>query len=212
MIRFELLAQAADRAGFTKDPDAVHALRQIAVTKLVNKTLGPAASPETITKADVEREYAARQAAEFTLPEAAQVRHVRVSDAAQADRLAAQAKALALADDRGFATLAASASEDAATRATGGDLGFIDKNSRLPRAIVEAALSLKTPGEVAGPIQTDSGFEVLRLVTRRAAAVSPFSSVEEPIRQRLYRERRAHALDDFIARLRAETPVEVVGK
>src|SRR5262249_8133282 len=73
LVRFELLAQAADRAGFTKDPDAVHALRQIAVTKLVNKALGEAASPDSITKADIEREYAARQASEFTSPAAARV-------------------------------------------------------------------------------------------------------------------------------------------
>jgi len=86
-----------------------------------------------ITQVDVEREYLARQASEFTLPEAAEVRHIRVSDAKLADRLAAQARALALADDRGFASLALSSSEDTTTRAAGGELGFVDKSSRLPR-------------------------------------------------------------------------------
>ena len=151
LVRFELLAQAADRAGLTKDPDAVHALQQIAVTKLVNQTLGAVASPETITKRDIEREYAARQAEDFTLPPAAQVRHIRVSDAKLAAQLATRAKALAPADDRGFAILASTQSEDLTTRASGGDLGFIDKSSHLSPALIEAALSLKTPGEVAGP-------------------------------------------------------------
>ena len=210
LVRFELLVQAADRAGFTKDPDAIHALRQIAVTKLVNKTLGAAGSPEAVTQADVEREYAARQASEFTLPEAVQARHLLVSDAKQAEQLAARARALAPTDDRGFADLASRTSRDAASRSTGGDLGFIDKNSRLPGVIVEAALSLKAPGDVAGPILTDSGYEILRLVGRRAGAVSPLSSVQEPIRQRLYRERRAQALEDFIARLRSETPIDAI--
>jgi peptidylprolyl isomerase len=76
--------------------------------------------------------------------------------------------------------------------------------------MVDAALSLKAPGDVTGPIATDSGYEILRLVSRRAAAVSPLSSVAEPIRQRLYRERRAKALDDYIARLRSQVPVEIV--
>jgi hypothetical protein len=49
LVRFELLTQAADKAGLTKDPDAIHALQQIAVTKLVNQTLGAVASPESIT-------------------------------------------------------------------------------------------------------------------------------------------------------------------
>ena len=210
LVRFELLVQAAERAGLTKDPDAIHALQQIAVTKLVNKTLGAAGSPESISQADVEREYAARQASDYTLPEAVQVRHIVVSDAQLAARVVAQAKALAPADDSGFAALAAQRSEDAATRAAGGELGFIDKNSRLPSVLVEAALGLKVPGEVAGPIDTGSGYEILRLVSRRAGAVSPFSSVQEPIRQRLYQERRAKALESFIAQLRRETPVEVV--
>ena len=210
LVRFELLAQAADRAGLTKDPDAVHALQQIAVTKLVNQTLGAAAAPESITPADVERDYLAHQASDYTLPPAAQISHLIVADEKLAARLTAQAKALEPADDRGFAKLASAHSEDAGTRATGGDLGFVDKNSRLPPALVTAALSLKAPGEIAGPIRTDAGFEILRLVTLRAAAVSPLSSVEQPIRQRLYRERRAKALDDFVTRLRNETTVAVV--
>jgi parvulin-like peptidyl-prolyl isomerase len=210
LIRFELLAQAAERAGLTKDPDAIHALQQIAVTKLVNQTLGAVAAPETLTQADLEREYYARQASDFTLPPAAEVRHIHISDQKQAERVATQAKALAPEDDRGFAALVARTSEDSATRSSGGDLGFVDQGSHLSPGLVSAALSMKAPGEVLGPLPLDSGYEILRLVSLRAAAVSPFSSVEEPIRQRLYRERRAKALEDFIARLRQETSVEVV--
>lgn len=210
LVRFELLVQAAERAGLTRDPDAIHALQQIAVTKLVNRTLGEVGSPESITQADVEREYAARQASEFTLPEAAQVRHVLVSDETLANQVAAQAKAIAGADDQAFAALASSHSEDARSRSTGGDLGFIDKNSRLPKAIVEAALSLKNPGDVAGPIRTDSGYEILRLVSRRAGVVSPLSAAQGQIRQRLYQERREKALEGFIANLRTETPVDLI--
>lgn len=210
LVRFELLAQAADRAGFTKDPDAVHAMRQIAVTKLVNQTLGEAGAPESITQADIERDYLAHQASEYTLPQAARVRHLRVSDAHTAESIAARARTLAADDDSGFVALVSKNSEDTATRDSGGDLGFVDERSRLPPAIVQAATSLKTPGEVTGPFPSDGGYEIVRLVSLRGAIVSPLSSVRESIRQRLYRERRSKALDSFIARLRAETPVDVV--
>jgi parvulin-like peptidyl-prolyl isomerase len=210
LIRFELLAQAAERAGLMQDPDAIHAQQQIAVTKLVNQTLGAAASPEAVTEADVEHEYLARQATDFTLPPAAHVRHIRVSERAAAARISAQARRLTPTDDAGFAALAEKTTEDATTRATGGDLGFVDKNSRLEPALVHAVLALTQPGEMAGPIETGAGFEIVRLVSSRAAAVSPLSSVAESIRQRLYRERRAKALEDFIAKLRTETPVEIV--
>jgi parvulin-like peptidyl-prolyl isomerase len=210
LVRFELLAQAAERTGLTRDPDAVYAQRQIAVSKLVNQALGSAASPEAVTPADVEREYAAHLADEFTLPPAAHVRHVRVADAKLAARLAERARALAANDDEAFAALVAKHAEDDAARATGGDLGFVDENSRLPPALVQAALQLKTPGEVAGPLALGDGYAVLRLVSRRAPAVSPRSSVEEVIRQRLYRERRAKSLDAYIEKLRSETKVELV--
>jgi len=210
LVRFELLAQAADRAGFTKDPDAIQALRQIAVTKLVNQELGAAASTESMSQADLLREYGARQASEYTVPEAVQVRGIRVSDAERAERVVAEARTFEPSDDRAFATLATTTTEDVSARPSGGDLGFVDKNSKLDPAIVEAALRLRAPGELAGPIRTADGYAILRLVSRRAAAVSPFSSVEEPLRQRLYRERRAKALDDLLARLRSETRVEIV--
>ena len=199
----------AERAGLTRDPDAIHALQQIAVTKLVNQTLGALGSPDAISQAEVEREYTARQASDFTLPPAAQVYHLRVADERLAERLAVQARALAATDRAGFAALVASHSEDVATRATGGDLGFVDRSSRLAPAVVAAALAMRAPGEVAGPLATDAGYEILRLGALRAAAVSPLSSVAESIRQRLYRERRAKALDDLVARLRRETPVEL---
>lgn len=211
LVRFELLAQAAERNGLTRDPDALYAQRQIAVTKLVNQTLGAAASPETISAADVEREYSAKKEREFTLHPAVRVRHVRVPDAKLAANIVARARALAPEDDAGFVALVMQHTQDDATRASGGDLGFVDRSSRLPAVLVEAALQLKTPGEVAGPLELMGGYAVVRLVSRRAGAVSPLAAVEETIRQRLYRERRATSLDAYIEKLRSETKVELVG-
>jgi len=210
LVRFELLARAAEQAGLMRDPDAIHAQRQIAVTKLVNQALGGVATPDAVPREDVEREYRARRSSEFTLPPAAHVRHVRVADAKRAAQIVERARALSPDDDAGFVALVAANGEDDATRAAGGDLGFVDRTSRLPPAIVEAALSLAEPGAVAGPLPIGSGYEVLRLVSRRAAAVSPQSAVEETIRQRLYRERRAQLLDELVKKLRNETKVELV--
>jgi peptidylprolyl isomerase len=211
LVRFELLSQAAARAGLDRDPDAIHAQQQIAVTKLVNHELAARASPDSISDADLQREYAARQATEFTVPGAAQIRHIVVSSPALAAAVVKKASVLAPSDDAGFVKLAAEYSEDPLTSKTGGDLGFIDKNSRLEPAVLAAALALKTPGEVAGPIASGQKYEILRLVQLRSAAVSPLSTVSEALRQRLYRDRRAQALDAFVAKLRGDTPVELAG-
>jgi parvulin-like peptidyl-prolyl isomerase len=210
LVRFELLARAAEQAGLLRDPDAIYAQRQIAVTKLVNQALGAVASPDAIPREDVEREYLTRRASEFTLAPAAHVRHVRLAEPERAAQLAERARALAPEDDAGFIALVAENSDDPATSAAGGDLGFVDRTSRLAPALVEAALSLGEPGQVAGPLEVGSGYEIVRLVNRRAAAVSPLAAVEGTIRQRLYRERRAKALDELVKKLENETKVELV--
>jgi parvulin-like peptidyl-prolyl isomerase len=210
LVRFELLSQAAEREGLTSDPDAIHAMKQIAVTKLVNRALGSAGDPSSISKTDLEHEYARRVAQDFTLPAAARVRHLRVADPERAASLVSRARHLRPDDDAGFAELARRHSEDSATRDAGGDLGFVDEKAQLPLPLRQAVLAMSRVGEIAGPIPTEAGYEVVRLVERRAPAVSPLSSVEEPLRQRLYRERRAKALEAYLSDLRQQTKVEIV--
>ncbi|HVY30310.1 MAG TPA: hypothetical protein VHB79_27320 [Polyangiaceae bacterium] len=86
-------------------------------------------------------------------------------------------------------------------------MGFSD--AAFKRRAPWSTPCLKARGDLAGLVEVDGDFALLRLVMRRAAAVSPLSSVEQPPRPRLYRERRSRALDDFIAQLRRETPIEI---
>ena len=56
-------------------------------------------------------------------------------------------------------------SDDAATRADGGDLGTFGKDM-LPKAIEELVFSMKI-GEIRGPVRADRGFHVIKLVERK---------------------------------------------
>ena len=75
-----------------------------------------------------------------------------------------------------FAKLARETSDDAATRADGGDLGYFGKDM-LPKAIEELVFAMKV-GDVRGPIRADRGFHVIKLVDRKIKDPKPFDEVE----------------------------------
>ncbi len=67
----------------------------------------------------------------------------------------------------------------------------------LQREIAELASSL-APGELGGPVRTDLGWSVIRLVEARPADPARFSSVERTLRQ-LIRQRKSQALRSALA-------------
>ena len=103
-------------------------------------------------------------------------------------------------------------SDDAATRAQGGDLGMLDR-AVLARAVgspaADAAFALQKAGDKAGPVESPRGFELLELVARAPASSRALGEVAELIRGRLAQERRKRAMDELEARLRSSAEVHV---
>ncbi|RJP21665.1 MAG: hypothetical protein C4520_09510 [Candidatus Abyssobacteria bacterium SURF_5] len=69
---------------------------------------------------------------------------------------------LARTGETDFAQLAETYSDDLATKAIGGDLGFFERGNPQTRAIEEAAFSLK-PGELSDLIRSDDGFHIVKV-------------------------------------------------
>jgi parvulin-like peptidyl-prolyl isomerase len=82
-----------------------------------------------------------------------------------------------------FAKLAREYSEDAGTRAEGGDLGFISRDI-LPKPMEELVFSMNV-GDVRGPVRADRGFHVIKVVDKHAKESKPFAEVQDDIRIRL---------------------------
>jgi len=106
-----------------------------------------------------------------------------------------------------FAKLARETSDDAATRADGGDLGYFGKDM-LPKAIEELVFSMKV-GEVRGPIRVDRGFHILKLVDRKAKDPKPFDEVKEDIRMQLRQKDMERQTKIYLAELRKKTLVDI---
>lgn len=90
-----------------------------------------------------------------------------------------------------FEELARTASQDNATKDQGGDLGWIPKLGRDP-AFDEAAFALQ-PGQISGVVQTDNGWEIIRVEERDPARPVPQTQLDE-MRQRRFGDWLAAAM------------------
>jgi peptidyl-prolyl cis-trans isomerase SurA len=106
-----------------------------------------------------------------------------------------------------FAVLAKEFSEDPATRAEGGDLGYFGRDM-LPKPIEEMVFSMSV-GEVRGPVRADRGFHVIKLIDKRAKDVKPLADVREEIRGQLRQKEMERQTKNYLADLRKKTLVDV---
>lgn len=111
----------------------------------------------------------------------------------------AQAAKARLDKKEEFATVAKEVSEDAITKASGGELGEVAKNEpRLARRgyepLVEKAFSM-TVGEVSAPIKLEDGYHII--VVTRGIEVEPFESAKQGIMFRQQGEIRNKLLTEL---------------
>ncbi len=98
-----------------------------------------------------------------------------------------EAIAARLASGESFSELAREFSDDIGSRETGGDLGYSD-GTAFPEAF-ENALGELEVDEVSAPIQTDSGWHLVKLVEVEKADVADYASRRDKIRQALQVEK-----------------------
>ncbi len=131
------------------------------------------------------------------------------ADAAVVAEKQAQAKKLlerALGGED-FGKLARESSDDPATRAEGGDLGYFGKDM-LPKAIEEMVFAMKV-GEVRGPVRADRGFHVIKLVDRKVKDPKPLDDVKDDVRMQLRQKEMERQTKSYLAELRKKTLVDI---
>lgn len=224
MVRFELLAQEAERLGLQNDPDVQETLRKVIVQKLVRQQFDEGPDIAEIPEEDL-RAFYDENISDYVKPERIRLSHIFIAaeakDAAARRKAANEARTLlrqVRAREAGtvktaFAETARERSEDAATRTTGGDLLFKTKDELAEtwgQAFADAAFGLETIGEIATQVvETDRGYHLIKLTGRQAALDRSFESVKNQIKNRLTREKRTRDFDAFVASLREKTGVRV---
>ncbi|MEZ4250537.1 MAG: peptidylprolyl isomerase [Polyangiales bacterium] len=216
LVRFELLAREAQSAGYGDRPVVTRSVKQAIVQNLIKTEFDERITRESVTAEEVQAYYDAH-AEEFGRPEMVRASHVLLATREEAQALLEEARA---ADARQFRELARRHSIDTETKLRGGDLRYFTRNG-LPAgareddtpvdpAIVEATFSLGDVGSVVTePIAVGEHWSLVKLTGRRAAEQRTVEQASEGIRLRLWREKRQHAIDEFVDGLRRDHPPEI---
>lgn len=224
VVRFELLAREAEKKGYDKDPDVVLAKKQAMVKRFTTEEVSNLVKMGDVTEADVKAYYDAHPE-EFDKPAEVRAAHILLPDEAAAKALLTEIQAKIAEDPRKardvFADFAKARSADDQTKDTGGDLQFFGKpgESRVERGPLQpvvappvalAAFELEQVGDVAAaPIKTSAGWHLVQKTGFRRPYKRDLVDVSTSIRNKLFRQKKGKAMQDFIEKLRAEAGVTI---
>lgn len=241
LVRFELLAREAEKQGFRDDPDIQQTLRKIMVQRLVQKRFNDPAAASAVPDADVQKYYD-EHAAEFHRPKRVRAAVIVLQAPAgtpdRTKKLAAARKALAslqapavdakqpapkkqpasVAEKapplQAFNKLVSELSEDAASKAAGGDIGLktadeIEK--AYAKELAQAVFALKQ-GEVSGVIESPQALYIAKVTLVQEEVNRTLEQVKPQIVARLSREKKAKEFDEWVKKLKDQATVKVDDK
>jgi parvulin-like peptidyl-prolyl isomerase len=141
---------------------------------------------------------------EYRLPSRFRIRELVIAKGATAEEQAeARKKIAALQADlkagKAFEDLAR-AQSTSPSKATGGDLGWMNKGF-LRAALEDAAVKLK-PEQVSEPIETDKDLYLIQLMALEDAPVKAFADVKAKILEKLQEPKAQNAIEQFLSSLR----------
>jgi peptidyl-prolyl cis-trans isomerase D len=132
--------------------------------KYAQLTLEQVASTETVSAADLQQAYD-KEKSGFVLPERREASQILIpfgKDPAAALKQAQQVLTLAKSG-RSFAALAKQYSQDPGSARNGGSLGWLDRASFPDKPFADALFSIKSVGDIVGPVKTQYGYHIIKL-------------------------------------------------
>jgi peptidyl-prolyl cis-trans isomerase C len=221
MLRFELLAKAAEKEGLANDPDVQFTMKKVMVSKYYQRFFQDPGGAKNVPEGDVQKYYDEHKD-EFHRPARVHAAHILFKAEAgspeRAKKAAAAKKFLAkvLADEKksptAFSIAARESSEDAATKSLGGDLalksqGEIEKG--YGKELAEAAFKLGDNQTSPTVIETQHGLHLLRVLGRQAEVNRGLDEVKTQIAAKLNSQRKSKEFDDFVKKLREDAKIAV---
>ena len=154
------------------------------------------------------RDYYAANEARYTVPEERRASHILVkvdAGASAADRAKAKAKAEGLLAElkknpAAFADLARKHSDDPGSAEKGGDLDYFGRGGLAAKPLEDAAFALK-PDAIGGPVESEFGYHIVKLIAVRGGDKRSFESVraelEGEVKTQLAQKRFSEVASEF---------------
>ena len=221
LIRFESLLANARTAGLDRDPEIVAAFNRMVVGKFQEDQLHRRGLDSIQVSESEVQQYHEGHPERFTTPNQIRLGLIRrraSPKAAPAAREQLRQEAQALwnqarqASDDGYRQLAVQHSDDQATRYAGGDTGwFVPERitSRWEPEIMQAALALSQPGELAPLVETRSGYYIVKLLGTQPASRRPLGEVRDGIQYQLRMEKAQQLREKLFEEMQAGLAIEI---
>lgn len=211
MIRYDLLAQEAERRGYGDNLEVKLAMKRVAQDRMVEALLR--VTPNKVPADEIERAYKER-AREFLRPELRRATQIRVATEAEAKALATELKHV---DRMEFSRVAREKNTDPRTRNQGGELGYFDAEGNTdnghptgtPQEFVDATYKLKKIGDVSAPVLLDGSWNVLMYTGQMAPFNKSLVAADPELRMKLAVLLTKSALEKFESELKTKYAPEI---
>jgi peptidyl-prolyl cis-trans isomerase C len=222
LLKVDVLANAAEKAGLQNDPDVRYRIKTVLAGKYQQKFLS---DPERVRNAIPDAEvakYYDEHPDEFRQPLRVHAAHIFLAADApgpgRAKKLAEAKKLLkkVLAEEKknrsAFAIIASQSSEDAETKAKGGDLMYKSREAlekAMGNEFAELAFSMRDDETASKIVETANGFHLVHVYGRAEAMDESLEEAKPVILRTLLTEWKTKAFEDLVKSLRAELGVTV---
>jgi len=171
--------------------------RMLAIELLVKKTLDLALASRVTVSADEVRQYYESHRDEFNHPAQVLAQHAVLPTREMAQRLVER---VAAGED-----MVKAAEEMGAPLVEDGEPIWLSRG-HMPEALEEKIFSLK-PGKLAGPMASDYGFHVVRVLDKKPAQKANLAQAAEAIQRRLTADKMESLAEQWLENLRGQADV-----
>jgi parvulin-like peptidyl-prolyl isomerase len=217
----DAMTRLKEQYGIKTDAEFDESLRKSGMTRtdmearlhdtiLMNKVFGRELRQRDELSDKELRERYDREKERYRLPERARLREIIVikpDDPSKVEAARQRANALAAEARTGDFAKLATTSSDSGTKSKGGDLGEVARGELLPD--LDKAVFNATAGSVIGPIETKSGWHILKVENRLPSEVPAFESVKDRLRKDASEDTWQRDYKAYIDRLRKDAFIQI---
>ncbi len=217
----EAMSRLKEQYGIKSDSDFDESLRKSGMSRadmearlrdtiLMNKVFGRELRQREDLADNELRERYNREKERFRLPERARLREIIVikpDDPAKVEAARQRANDLAAKARTGDFAKLATTSSDSGTKDKGGDLGEVARGELLPD--LDKAVFNATAGTVLGPLESKSGWHILKVEARLPSEVPAFESVKDRLRKDASEDAWQRDYKAYIERLRKDAFIQI---